>query len=70
VDYVLYVTSVPCQAGTMAYAGVCAVGGDDSRPIMGAINLCPGAFEGLGARRQLETVTHELLHAFVSGPWN
>lgn len=66
VDYVLYVTSVPCQAGTMAYAGVCAVGGDDSRPIMGAINLCRGAFEELGARRQLETVTHELLHAFVS----
>ncbi|WIA21793.1 hypothetical protein OEZ85_004177 [Tetradesmus obliquus] len=68
VDYVLYVTSVPCQAGTMAYAGVCAVGGDDSRPIMGAINLCRGAFEELGARRQLETVTHELLHAFVFSP--
>jgi leishmanolysin-like peptidase len=67
VDYVLYVTSAPCQAGTMAYAGVCAVGGEDDRPIMGAINLCPGAFESLPPMRQLETVLHELLHAFVSG---
>jgi hypothetical protein len=51
----------------MAYAGVCALGGEDSRPIMGAINLCPGAFESLPPKRQLETDMHELLYAFVSG---
>lgn len=64
-DYVLYVTSAPCEPGTMAYAGVCAVGGPDSRPIMGSINLCPGSFEALPPKRQMETVIHELLHAFV-----
>jgi hypothetical protein len=66
-DYILYVTSVPCEAGTVAYAGACAVGGPDSRPVMGAINLCPGAYERLPPGRQVEVTVHELLHAFVSG---
>ena len=65
VDYALHVTSAPCNGSTVAYAGACAVGGPDSRPVMGAINLCPGAFDRLDARRQIEVITHELLHAFV-----
>jgi len=66
VDYVLHVTSAQCEGGTVAYAGVCAVGGDDNRPVMGAINLCPGSYNKLPPRRQIEVITHELLHAFVS----
>lgn len=68
VDYILHVTSSPCDGGTVAYAGVCAVGGEDSRPIMGAINLCPGSYDKLAPRRQIEVIIHELLHAFVSAP--
>jgi hypothetical protein len=65
-DYILYVTSAPCEGGTVAYAGACAIGGPDNRPVMGAINLCPGAYERLGPSRQVEVTVHELLHAFVS----
>jgi hypothetical protein len=68
VDFVLYVTSAPCAAGTVAYAGACAVGGEDSRPVMGSINLCPGAYDVLTPRRQMEVIVHELLHALVSAP--
>lgn len=68
VDYILYVSSANCQAGTVAYAGVCAVGGEDNRPIMGSINLCPGAFDRLSYKRQIEVITHELLHAFAFSP--
>ena len=65
-DFILHVTSAACAGGTVAYAGVCAVGGEDNRPIMGAINLCPGSYDKLAPRRQMEVITHELLHAFVS----
>lgn len=66
-DFVLHVTSAACAGGTVAYAGVCAVGGDDNRPVVGAINLCPGSYDGLAPRRQMEVITHELLHALVGG---
>ena len=67
VDFVLHATSAPCDEGVVAHAGVCAVGGYDGRPVAGAVNLCPGAFDKLPAHRQVEVVVHELLHAFVSG---
>eukprot|EP00877_Chromochloris_zofingiensis_P003960 jgi/Chrzof1/13565/Cz08g02100.t1 len=64
-DYLLYVTSQPCTGGVLAYAGVCAVGGKDHRPIMGSMNLCPGAFDKLPYERQISVITHELLHALA-----
>jgi hypothetical protein len=64
-DFYLYVTASPCAAGVVAYAGVCATSGAGNRPIMGAVNLCPGAFDSLTPAKQLDTVVHELLHMLV-----
>lgn len=67
-DFYLYVTADRCASGVVAYAAVCAIGGASYRPIMGAVNLCPGAFEALPASRQLDTLVHELMHTLVFLP--
>lgn len=69
----LYVTGEEddgCKAGAAAWALPCLFHYDTNRPVLASANICPSALSLAddSARTQLVAiVTHELLHALVSG---
>ncbi|GMH33198.1 hypothetical protein BSKO_01032 [Bryopsis sp. KO-2023] len=71
-DFILYVTAVnsgDCGEGTAAFAHHCENDVETNRPLAGTINMCDSFFKSSETLlQQIETVTHEVLHALIFNP--